>query len=421
MPLGPYEDFDACVLAQIEKGHDEESAKKICGAIKAKVEDASQSIRYDAGTLGKPRRTPQGGLRVPANLTRTGVFVYRRADGTEQRELRPPDEVFHEDSLATLASAPVTDLHPPNLVETSNWKDLAAGHVIDKIERDGTMVRADLAIQDAELVRMVESRERREVSCGYAMTYDATPGVYKGERYDGVQRNIRYNHVALGPVGWGRAGREVALRLDTAMQVIETKEKKMATKYRIDGVDYDTSTDEFVQAVGREFERRDNAFSTVIGERDELQGKIDALSAENKKLKTRLDSATNPQAIADAVKARVTLETDAKAVLGDEVKLDSKSDRDIMVDVIRKDDVNFIADQRSDDYVRGRYESVVSVYRSADNGGTGIGAVREAAVQARKDAADKKDDNDPLRARERMLENNSKMAFQPLSFSRRSA
>jgi|GEM_PF-4604014 len=38
MPIGDYENFAACVADQIKKGKSEESAKKICGALQAKVE-----------------------------------------------------------------------------------------------------------------------------------------------------------------------------------------------------------------------------------------------------------------------------------------------------------------------------------------------------------------------------------------------
>ena len=46
-----------------------------------------------AGPIEKPQRTPQGGLSVPANLTRAGVLRYRDTDGREWGELRHPDEV----------------------------------------------------------------------------------------------------------------------------------------------------------------------------------------------------------------------------------------------------------------------------------------------------------------------------------------
>ena len=81
-------------------------------------------MRLDFGAFSKVERTPQGGMRIPANLTRTGVFIYRRKDGTERRELREPAEVFHADSLSTLRSAPVTNLHPDRAVGPDNWKSL---------------------------------------------------------------------------------------------------------------------------------------------------------------------------------------------------------------------------------------------------------------------------------------------------------
>lgn len=38
LPMGPYEDFAACVADMKSKGHDDESAHRICGALKEKVE-----------------------------------------------------------------------------------------------------------------------------------------------------------------------------------------------------------------------------------------------------------------------------------------------------------------------------------------------------------------------------------------------
>jgi len=38
MPFSGYSDFNSCVADQIKKGKSEEVAKKICGALQAKVE-----------------------------------------------------------------------------------------------------------------------------------------------------------------------------------------------------------------------------------------------------------------------------------------------------------------------------------------------------------------------------------------------
>lgn len=42
MPMGPFADFDACVLAQKRKGHDDSSAHRICGHIKSRTEGLNE-------------------------------------------------------------------------------------------------------------------------------------------------------------------------------------------------------------------------------------------------------------------------------------------------------------------------------------------------------------------------------------------
>src|SRR5699024_9542393 len=222
------------------------------------------ATRYDSGTLGKAERTPQGGLRVPARLTRIGILEYRRSDGSIRRELRPPDEVFKPDSLATLKGAPVTNLHP-GLVTSKNYRALSVGHVSEDVREDGQYVAATAYVQDGQMVELVESGKRREVSLGYMCRMDETPGEWRGERYDAVQRDIQYNHAGLGPRGWGRAGSEGSLRLDGSGDEIpptgddadeprdEAPEETMADKTieRLDGVEYEVGTEAHRSAVAR--------------------------------------------------------------------------------------------------------------------------------------------------------------------------
>lgn len=40
MPTGPYETFGRCVSAQKKKGHDENSARKICGKIEKNTKES---------------------------------------------------------------------------------------------------------------------------------------------------------------------------------------------------------------------------------------------------------------------------------------------------------------------------------------------------------------------------------------------
>src|SRR5687768_4092559 len=140
------------------------------------------AIRFDAGRLGKIERTPQGGARIPAALTRTGVLTYTNADGTTRRELRPPEEVFRQDSLDTLRSATVTEGHAA-WITPENFREFNRGHVAEgSVRQDGELVAAQLVVQEAASIKRIDTRELTELSMGYTCDYDATPGEWHGQR-----------------------------------------------------------------------------------------------------------------------------------------------------------------------------------------------------------------------------------------------
>jgi hypothetical protein len=170
------------------------------------------AIRYDSRKLGKAQRTAQGYPRLDARLTRVGVLDY---PGLGRKELRHPDEVFAPESLASAqAGLPVTVGHPAALVTLSNSRDLKVGTTVRDAAAEGRFVSAPIQIEDAQACARIDAGDLVELSTGYTCDYDPTPGVWEGQAYDGIQRNIRYNHVALLPAGGGRAGSEVSLRLD---------------------------------------------------------------------------------------------------------------------------------------------------------------------------------------------------------------
>src|SRR5687768_9377681 len=107
------------------------------------------AVRHDVGSVAKIERTPQGGLRVHAHVTRTGVLEYRRADGTVRREYRPPEEVFSADSIASLDDAPFTVRHPKGLLSPSEYEAHSVGHVRDP-RQDGSAIAATVVVQSTK-------------------------------------------------------------------------------------------------------------------------------------------------------------------------------------------------------------------------------------------------------------------------------
>ena len=168
--------------------------------------------RFDRAELRPPQKRADGSVRYDAVLSRVGVFSYKRADGTTRREYRSPEEVGRADSLASLELTPVTDGHP---AKPGMAKKCAVGSVGDNVKFDGRHVTASLVVLNDAVNERIARGDMRELSPGYTVDLDETPGVTpEGEAYDVKQTNIIYEHQALVP--FGRQGSTVALRTDAA-------------------------------------------------------------------------------------------------------------------------------------------------------------------------------------------------------------
>lgn len=173
--------------------------------------------RIDAGSLRRLREVSGGGIRVDALLTRTGVFEYLNPDGSVRREYRPPDEVFHQDSMYSAECIPVGDDHPEELISLKDEKKYRLGLTGEQVRRDGEWLTNSIVVRDPKLIAKMR-RGKVFVSCGYECDLEDRSGISPdGERYDCIQRNIRYNHVAIVDVP--RAGAQARVRMDEARMI----------------------------------------------------------------------------------------------------------------------------------------------------------------------------------------------------------
>jgi hypothetical protein len=181
--------------------------------------------RYDVVNIGTNwNMTPQGFLEVLLTATKVGVFEYQMANGQKRRELCPPEECFREDSLNTLSSCPMANDHPVAYGDGFIHPDNAKKVVVGYLKTDYTIVdneRVDIKgiIMDATAIDDVVNRGKREISPGYEADIEYTPGVWTDPKtgqnfeYDAIQRNRKYNHIAI--VDSAREGAEVKIRLDS--------------------------------------------------------------------------------------------------------------------------------------------------------------------------------------------------------------
>ena len=335
-------------------------------------------------------KTPEGFLVARAPVTSIGVFTYKNPDGSPRRELRLPKEVFAEASLESLKMKPLTLLHPDGAVTPENIGELQVGSVGSDVTTDSYRVYVSLSATKQDGIDAVENGSARSLSCGYICDIEWTSGTWMGMDYDCIQRNIRYNHVALVPVP--RAGDGNAIRMDSAgipglpdlnKHETKTREEDMSLKtIHLDGADYQAEP-QVIAAYDKASARADSLEKELNQAREDgkkaldeaLAGKSSA-EAERDSYKERLDAMEKdmPNKVAAAVKSRLTLCGQVQKA-GVEVR-DDMSDMEIKKAVILKKFPTANLDGKDDSYIFSRFDCACELIAA------------DAEAQSRKDAAE---------------------------------
>lgn len=383
-------------------------------------------------------RTNEGFLKGRAIVTSIGVFTYKRADGTIQRELRLPEEVFSPLTLNSMKLKPVTLNHPIELVTSDNADKLQVGSLGDNPSwtkewhdrnweevTDGINCAIDMIVTKKDAVDAVLNGKQSLSMCYTCDLEMAQPGsTWCGVEYDFIQRNIRYNHCAI--VDSARAGdnAKIELRADSEDAVLEdimvTKidggTKMSLKKIKLDGIEYEAE-ESVIKALNAEKARADAAendacetkksmdkkvadfekkvtefekrISELEAERDSAKEKKDAAETELAKIKT---DAADPTHLDAAVKAKIELLHNAEKAKV-EVKEDM-SDMDIKKAIITSQFPKANFDGKDDVYIQARYDSAVEMMVEKNDA-----AIRQATSDTPPET--RADEND---AREKMIQ-----------------
>ena len=240
-----------------------------------------KDYRIDKGGRITSKVDENGYLRIDGVVAHVGILEYMDDDGSIIREFVPEETLFEPASLESLAGAPVTLQHPPEMVTPSNYKQYSQGSVNGMPKRDGDNLVASMLVIGNEALHAVEYEGVSELSPGYSVDLDETPGEWQGQKYDRVQRNRRYNHQAS--VDEARGGSVCSLRFDGAN--VPNNEDKSMTQIKLPG--------------GGTVEVADAATAATINAAIAKQGKrLDSTKGQLKKLvkaiapKLKLDADT---------------------------------------------------------------------------------------------------------------------------------
>ena len=352
-------------------------------------------FRYDVAPIEKYELTPEGYLRCWSTIARTGVQMYTDSDGSIRREYRPETEVASPESLASFAGKAITLEHPPVLLDSANTKDYQIGFSGTEVVYDNGFVRAVMTITDQDAIERIMRGDAKEVSAGYRVNYEANAGVTdSGENYDGIQKEISGNHIAV--VRRGRAGPQVKLhldRLDAADPSLITpiEEPSMTAKVNFDGAEFEVTEsvalaitkeredakmsyadmkktyDGMMSEASKMKEEMDAMHKEMKAKQDSAEGRADALAEENTALKADLDSAKQVN-VDSLVEERIALIDQARTSLDSAFDFAGKSAREIMEASIKAVRGDADLSVRSDDYVTAMFDTLVEAGSRDDSG-----------------------------------------------------
>ena len=330
------------------------------------------ATRTDRQTLDELTLEPNGWLRASAALTRTGVFVYRNEDGSIRRELRPPQEVFRADLLPLYAGLPLTVGHPDVFLDVLTTRAHQVGS-ISSPRREADKLVADLLVTDLVAIEQVQ-RGVRQISVGYEAELDPTPGIWMGQPYDAVQRNITPNHAAL--VDRGRAGPECAIRLDQGDIMIELvidgnsvtvspeMEGAVLTALGLDPANPPKSLELTMGAEGQPtMDKAPAAPAPAAPAPAAKADSMDALQARLDSLQAQLAAKPDETKIRESVRNRIKLESVAEA---HGVRFDAAMSDDLLRAAVVKALEGVDVSAKSSAYIEARYDSAIEARSARD-------------------------------------------------------
>ena len=357
------------------------------------------TLGYILAPMGKLRfdyvdlnviKTDEGYLLDSPNVARTGILVYRNDDGTIRRELRLPEDVFHEDSLNSFKGKPITVDHPKGLVGKSNVDKYQVGTMLSPGRKDGDNAKVDIVIHQSDKIG-----DRRQLSLGYNVDLEETPGEWNGQKYDAIQRNIRVNHLSV--VKSARAGAQARLNMDSDEEPLLMELVDMP-KIRLDtGIEYEAAPEVIVHiekmrtdatAQAEVIKSKDTEIGTLKGAKDTLQARVDAFPTELAKAE---------KIAKESVEARSSLEKVAATF-----KVDSKDKTDDQIKhaVIKTFNKDFNPEGKSLDYVNAAFDIAI-----AQRNDSALQSQRKQVTGDLQNRNDKQDD--PYEAYRKSLGSNS--------------
>jgi hypothetical protein len=280
-----------------------------------------------------------------------------------------PEEVFSNESIQSLLGKPITNNHPSEKVDINNISKYSVGMTGDQIISDPYHLMIGLTITDKKTIQDIKNG-KQALSCGYDCDLENAENGAKryGQSYDKIQRNIRYNHIAI--VDFARAGEKARIHMDSAINIDKLiKEEIMELKkITLDGVEYQAEA-EVLKTLNTEKARADTLateLSTIKTDKSKIEAERDTFKAQSEKVSKELEtlkkSTVDSTKVNELVKEKIDI-LDIASKIKVEVK-DGMNNEDIKKAIIVAKFPGTDLTGKDSAYIQGRYDSVVVLIKA---------------------------------------------------------
>lgn len=366
------------------------------------LRDVEFEENYEFGDVSNLTFTKDGYLVAEPRIARSCIQIYKGSEmGHPELETirvyRPEDSVFDKKSMATMAYRTITLDHPPEMVNSSNWKKYSVGISGGDVARDGDCIRVPLTVMDGDAIKAIRAG-KAELSVGYISDISWESGkTPSGEVFDAVQKNIRANHIAI--VAQARGGPK--LRLGDNIGDDDMPDNRVTATILVDGINV-TMDEQTAAIVSRAMSRSAESLKTANDDLTAARKTITDLQTEvttHKRasetkdgeiavLKKQVeDSKLRPEDLDKRVSERQTLIDQAVKVLGKDYKAQGKTDVQIKRDAVEKDIGAESMKALSDMAIDGAFVAIVAKAGSGNGNGGGFQNFSRAVNQPSNDAA----------------------------------
>lgn len=331
--------------------------------------DSNGYLRLRRVVLGKPGVLEYLGSELPSEL------------GFDDDEivpiLRPSEEVFKPESIATMKGIPflVGDEH----VWITPDKNASDGSIAGEPVVKNNEIIGEITVTSSKAIEGIRSGKFSDISPMYTSDLAREIGEYNGKRYLLKQANIRYNHILALPPGKGRAGKDVKIQdkgftmelitMDTGAGLIKIAPGGEGTiKSLMDACAEKERERVKLGDSNATLEARLADHDAIVKERDDLKEKVSKLEGEKAALTAELGDAKSPEKLEAAAKELSGVQAVGKVIMGDKMPTGlGSSELRKAIAIHYAGDMGIKVDGKDDGYLSGIYDTAaVHAARTGD-------------------------------------------------------